>query len=145
APLHAPQPHEPAPQRPPTLEWLGPSAWTADQLLARHGRKRFVYPRDRAREFLPRFLKDGPRTTTEIWQAGENEGIHQRILQNDRNLLNIRSLQVWNGQKLLTYWLLPGQKLPDSIPPEHRPDDLDDLFASQREKYPVTPLDNNDA
>jgi hypothetical protein len=134
----------PVPNQPPTLEWLGSSEWTADQLLSGPGRKHSLFPRDRAREFLPRFLKGGPRTTGEIWKAADDEGLHHRILQNQRDDLDIRSCRVWNGQKLLTYWLLPGQKLPDSIPPEHRPDDLDDLFASQREKYPVTPLDNND-
>ncbi|HWY85989.1 MAG TPA: hypothetical protein VNX28_04650 [Gemmataceae bacterium] len=44
----------------------------------------------------------------------------------------------------LTYWLLDGQKLPDSIPPEHRPDDVDDLFAAVRAKYPPDPLEEEE-
>jgi hypothetical protein len=32
--------------------------------------------------------------------------------------------------------LIDGQKRPNSIPPEHRPDDLDELFTAVRAKYP---------
>jgi hypothetical protein len=44
----------------------------------------------------------------------------------------------------LTWWLLPHQQLPASIPAEHRPDDLQDLFAELREKYPLDPLDDEE-
>jgi hypothetical protein len=37
---------------------------------------------------------------------------------------------------------MPGQRLPDTIPLEHRPDDIDDLFAPLREKYPADPLED---
>ncbi|HEV3258485.1 MAG TPA: hypothetical protein VG013_16530 [Gemmataceae bacterium] len=129
----------------PVLEWLGPSGLTSDDLLARAGRKAAApLLRHLADEFLPAFLEDGPRTTAEIWQAAREQGLQRRTLQNERKLLGIDSVRVWNGQKTLTYWLLPGQKLPDTIPPEHRPDDIDDRFAAVREKYPLDPLDEDD-
>ena len=40
-----------------------------------------------------------------------------------------------------TYWLLAHQKLPGSIPAEHRPDDLDDLFVAVRDKFSPDSLD----
>ncbi len=55
------------PDAPPTLEWLGASPWTADQLLAAAAAA--PTPRDRARDFLAAFLKDGPRTSHEVWTA----------------------------------------------------------------------------
>jgi hypothetical protein len=129
----------------PILEWLGPNPLTADLLLTRAGRKP-VPPlfKELAGEFLPTFLDDGPRTTEEIWKAARAQGLQRRTLQNARRLLEISSVRVWNGKRQLTYWLLPGQKLPDTIPPEHRPDDIDDLFAAVREKYPLDPLDEDD-
>jgi hypothetical protein len=129
----------------PLLEWLGPSPLTSDELLGHAGRKAAtVLLRDVADEFLTALLEDGPRTTTEIWQAAREQGLHRRTLQNARSLLGIDSVRVWNGQKTLTYWLLPGQKLPDTIPPEHRPEDIDDLFAGVREKYPLDPLEEDE-
>jgi hypothetical protein len=130
----------------PLLEWLGTSPLTADELLGRAGRQAAVpLLRELADEFLTAFLEDGPRTTDEIWDAAREEGLQRRTLQNARKLLKIDSVRVWNGQKQLTYWLLAGQKLPDTIPPEHRPDDIDDLFAGVREQYPLDPLDDDEA
>ena len=62
--------------------------------------------------------EDGPRPTDEIWEAGKELGLQPRTLQNARKMLDIRSVRAWDGAKQLTYWLLPGQKLPDSIPAE---------------------------
>jgi hypothetical protein len=129
----------------PIVEWLGPCAWDSDQLAGASGR-RAAQPRDHdtAEKFLPAFLESGARSTEEIWEAAREEGIGRRTLQRARRHLNIKSQRVWNGKQQLTYWLLEGQKLPDSIPPEHRPDDIDDLFAEQRAKYPLDPLDDDD-
>src|SRR5947209_1823916 len=64
------------PDAPPTLEWLGPADWTADQLLLRAGHKP-VLPllQDRDMDFLAAFLKDGPRLTSDIWQAAQEQGL----------------------------------------------------------------------
>jgi len=124
----------------PILEWLGPSPLSADQLLANRRTVPSV-TRDLACEFLSEFLLDGPRPTSEIWEAAHTAGLGRRTLQYARKQLGINSSRVWNGQKLVTYWLMEGQKLPDTIPPEHRPDDIDDLFADVRAQYPLDPLD----
>jgi hypothetical protein len=129
----------------PVVEWLGPCAWDSDQLAGAGGR-RAAQPRDHdtAEKFVVDFLENGARSTEEIWEAAREEGIARRTLQRARRYLNIKSRRVWNGHRQLTYWLLDGQKLPDSIPPEHRPDDIDDLFAEERAKYPLDPLDDDD-
>ena len=127
----------------PIPRWLGPSTLSADQLLA--GRKIVaLLLRDRAAEFLPEFLATGPRPTSEIWDAARQEGISRRILQEARKHLGIHSVRVWNGHKLLTYWLREGQKLPEGISPGQHPDDIDDLFADVRAQYPLDPLEDND-
>ena len=114
-------------------------------MLTQSGRKTFaLLPRDLACDFLPAILEDGPLPTSEIWPAAREQGLQRRTLQDARHLLGISSVRVWNGKKLLTYWLLPGQKLPDTIPAEHRPEDIDDLFAELREKYPLDPLDEDE-
>jgi hypothetical protein len=129
----------------PTIEWLGPSPLSADQVVAGNGRK--VAPLgmgERAEVFLLRFLDEAARPTTEIWEAAQEEGIGRRTLQRAARHLEIRSQRVWNGKQQLTYWLLDGQKLPESIPPEYRPDDISDLFAEERAKYPHDPLEDVD-
>ena len=97
-----------------------------------------------AEEFLPAFRKEGPRPTLEIWEAAFEAGIARRTLQTARRRLGIASQRVWNGHQQLTYWLLEGQKLPDTIPPEHRDDDIDELFAAVRAKYPPDPLEEEE-
>ena len=64
----------------PTSGWLGPSALRTDQLLGRSGKN--VPLADLAQEFLPAFLKDGARCTSDIWAAGNAEGLQRRTLQN---------------------------------------------------------------
>jgi hypothetical protein len=132
-----------APGAQPTLEWLGPVSVSADDLLARAGRKP---PKplafDRACEFLPALLDNGPLPTQQIWQAARAQGLQRRTVQSAREFLGIRFTRVWNGRQQLTYWLLDHQKLPDSIPADQRSDDLDDLFAVVREKYPLDPLED---
>ena len=129
----------------PVLRWLGASPCTCEQLLTgsrRQPDRRLA--RDRACDFLPAFLEDGPRHTSDIWQAARAQGLERRTLQNARQSLGISSVRVWNGEKLLTYWLLPGQKLPSALPPERSPDDVDDLFADLRDRYPPDPLDEDE-
>jgi hypothetical protein len=126
---------------PPVVEWLGECAWGADELLARAGRKPILAEaQDRAADFLRAQLKLGACTSRELAEAAQEQGLSLRTLQLVRPKLGIKSVRVWNGQATVSYWLVRGQKLPESIPPEHRPDDLEDLWAPLREKYPVDPL-----
>jgi hypothetical protein len=126
---------------PPKLHWLGPTSLAADQLLGHNRKPDPLFPREQAREFLTELFQSGPQMTSTIWDAAKIQGHKKRTIQFARSDLGIRSLRVWNGEKQVNWWLLPGQSLPDSIPPEHRPDDIDDLFAHLREKYPADPLE----
>ena len=57
--------------------------------------------------------------------------------------MRARNVRVWLEGRLVSYWLLPGQELPASVPPESIPPDLEPWLAPLREKYPpLTPLDD---
>jgi hypothetical protein len=129
---------------PPALDWAGPSPWTADGLLTAAARARpAVRPRDRARHFLTAFLKGGPRTTRQVWEAARHERLTRRTLRRAKGELDIRSARVWAGGRRLSYWLLPGQPLPPGAAPEAAPPDLEEWLAPLREQYPPsTPLDD---
>jgi putative DNA primase/helicase len=99
-----------------SLSWLGPTDWTAAQLLAGVSRNppRRLTPRERAREFLEGFLRDGPRTSRDIWNAALPLGLTERTLDRVKQELSIRSVRVCPDGQRLSYWLLPGQELPAS-------------------------------
>jgi AAA domain len=148
-----PSPPEPAPVAPhspdhatiPVIEWLGPSPLTADELLAAGGMKPYLSrPCDRAKEFLLNFLDAGPRSTIDIWQAGEQEGHAKRTLQRVSALMSIRSKTAMVNNRQLTFWLLKDQKLPPDVDPKD-PDipSLEPWLAPLREQYPDDPLDGD--
>jgi hypothetical protein len=129
----------------PTLEWTGTSPLTAAEVLARGGsRLALPGPGEEAAVFLRAFLADGPRATADIWPAALEEGLNVRTVQRARDKLKIKFARAKTAGKTLTYWLLPGQKLADGLPPGSGHDDLSDLFAPLREKYPTTPLDEDE-
>jgi hypothetical protein len=99
------------PSRSPTVCWLGPSPWSADELLARQRPPR-VAPRDRAREFLSAVLQAGPRTSRDIWTGALAQHLTAATLRRAKADLEIRSQRVWAAGRRLCYWLLPGQQLP---------------------------------
>src|SRR5262249_46487380 len=117
---------------PPTLSWLGPCTWAADQLVAR----RSVRPCDRARDFLAAFLKDGPRTSREIWASSREQNLARRTLQRAMKLLEVRTESVCVEGMRQWYWLLPHQRLADHLPPEAHPADLEPWLAPLRERFP---------
>jgi hypothetical protein len=122
---------------PPTLSWLGPSPWAADQLLARAGLALSKgVPRERARDFLADFLEERPRTSVEVLEAGRENGLTRRTLHRARAELGVRTLSVWAEGKRLSYWLLPGQELPDGAKADPDEVELEDLFAALRKQYP---------
>jgi hypothetical protein len=96
------------------LSWLGPTDWTAGQLLANLPRPpvRRQTPRECCRAFLESFLRDGPRTSRQIWQAALPLGLSERTIERVKQELAIRSVRVWSAGDYLSYWLLPGQELP---------------------------------
>jgi hypothetical protein len=145
--LFAPQPSLayqllPRAGAPPALNWLGPSPLTADQLLGGQGPATLSLPRDRARDFLVGFLEDGPRTSREVWEAAQEQGLSKRTLDRAKAELTIRSGRRFEAGQQLTYWLLPDQELPA---PESAEDDscsLEPWLAPLRKRFPSpTPLD----
>jgi AAA domain len=124
--------------------WLGPVRWTADQLVARKSPvPSSSFPRDRAREFLQDALEDGPVTVRELWPLAEAQGFSERTLRRAKGQLDIRTVRVWIDGGPVTYWKFDGQQLPDSVPPEAIPPDLEPWLAPLRAKYPPpTPLDD---
>jgi hypothetical protein len=126
----------------PLLSWLGPCAWTADALLG--GEPATVTPRDQAKDFLKAALQDGPRSSRDLWNLAEKEGFTERTLRRAKKDLRVRSEVVAARSRRVSYWLLPGQELPESIKPKPREGDtvgpwLDWLNAT----YPsATPIDD---
>jgi RecA-family ATPase len=89
---------------PPVLNWIGPSRWTADQLLAGAAKAPPAISRiQRARDFLTAFLEDGTHTSREIWQAAQSQRLSRRTLERAKQQLHIRSVRVWaDGKRLST-------------------------------------------
>jgi hypothetical protein len=122
-----------------SLAWLGPTDWTAAQLLAGVPRNppRRLTPRERGREFLEGFLRDGPRTARDIWAAALPLGLTERTLERVKQELAIRSVRAYaNDGQRHSYWLLPGQELPKNVHSFDLNNFLADRFA------PPTPLDD---
>jgi hypothetical protein len=99
--------------------WLGQSSLTADQLLGAslgsllHPDR----PRTRARLLLQSFLQDGPRTSEDVAAFAAQNSIADRTLSRAKADLEIQSVRVRaDGRFHTSYWLLPQQTLPDSIP-----------------------------
>ncbi len=125
------------------ISWLGPSPWTADQLLAATASAPpGLLARQRAGDFLKAALAAGPRTSRDLWPLAQQERLSARTLHRAKKDLNIRSVRLWaNGQRL-SYWLLPTQALPADLPPESVPPDLEPWLAPLREQFPPsTPID----
>ena len=117
---------------PPLLTWLGPHPATADQLLAGPNLRTFERLVDIAREFLRTILADGPRRPREIWPTAQDRGFTRRTLRRAKRLEKIRSLWSSLDGRPVTYWALPGQKLPER---EALPD-LEPWLAPLREQFP---------
>jgi hypothetical protein len=114
----------------PTVEWLGVSHHSANNLLAGAANVD-DRPRDQATVFLEQFLADGPRTSEDVWQAVEQAGIAQRTLERAKKDLDVRCDRMHKDGRPVTYWLLRGQKLPSNLDPE-----IDRWFAELEKQYP---------
>jgi len=71
----------------PTVDWLGPSPLSADELLAHSGQSQ--RPRDRAAVFLQQFLAAGPRTSQDIWEAAQKAHLSARTINRAKPLAGI--------------------------------------------------------
>jgi hypothetical protein len=128
-------------QQCPRVVWHGSTRWTADELLARRPGCQAL-PRDRAKEFLLNFLVEGARTSREIWTAAGEDDLTSRTIKRAKADLGIRSVRVWAGGSRLSYWLLPDQELPASVPSESIIPDLEPWLGPLRRQFPpATPLD----
>jgi len=125
----------------PTVEWLGTTPLSADELLVGSGRR--DGSRDRAVHFLKQFLADGPRTSRYTWEAALKVGLSERTLNRAKRVLTIRCRRVHVENKPVSYWLLPGQVVPRTGSGD--PDDLSERFAELERRFPPrTPLDDDD-
>jgi hypothetical protein len=125
----------------PAVDWSGTSPSSADELLAGTGPRRDG-SRDRAAAFLEQFLAAGPRTSHDLWQAAQEAALSARTVQRAKQGLGIRRRRVSRGGKPVSYWLLPGQELPDGLSdcPE-----FDRLIAELERQFPPRPpLDDED-
>jgi hypothetical protein len=124
----------------PTLTWLGPCDWSADGLLGRPSPGPAPRPRDVAEDFLSEFLRNGPRTSREIWTAAQEKGLTRRTLERAKRELEIRSVRGFGDSQPLSYWLLPGQQLP--LPAGSAAADLEEWLEPLRRQFPPpTPID----
>jgi hypothetical protein len=127
----------------PTLSWLGPCPWSADQLVGpAPASTPTAHPREgargRAREFLLDFLAGGGRTAREVWTAAQQQGLAERTLNRAKTELEIRSVRITVDGVPASLWLLPGQAAPEDAPP-----DLEAWLGPMRQRFPVpTPLDD---
>jgi hypothetical protein len=127
---------------PPTLGWGDTKDWTADQLLAAGAGAASATGRDRACDFLAAFLAGGPRTSREVWAAAREQDLSERTVERAKREIPVRSVQVGKGAERLSYWLLPGQQLPETVLAEDSSPDLEPWLAPLRDRYPPsTPLD----
>jgi hypothetical protein len=98
------------------VRWLGRSPWSADQLLAGSPRPSPGAPLATAQEFLSSFLKEGPRTSQEVWAEAQGRGLSVSTLNRAKAELEVRSQRVHRDGTQRSYWLLPGQHLPSGDP-----------------------------
>jgi putative DNA primase/helicase len=128
----------------PTVHWLGEHPWSADALLHVTGRPpRVCLALEKAREFLTTYLKEGSRTSRDVWQAARGQRFSRATLQRAREQLNITFKKLWVDGTRLSYWLLPGQQLPPDVAARYAEQDLEPWLGPMRQQFPPpSPLDD---
>jgi hypothetical protein len=124
---------------PPNVEWLGPSAHVASALLVgpAHAPAGALA---RAAAFLEQFLADGPRVTQEVWDAAFKAGFSQRTIERAKKGLGLRTRQVRQGDRNITYCCLRHQIVSTGDPGL---DALERTLADLEQRFPPrTPLDD---
>jgi hypothetical protein len=126
---------------PPTIAWLGPSPWSADELLAAAAAGPPSPERERACLFLGGILADGPRPTREVWLAAQKERLSKRTLRRAKKDLNVLSKRVWRNRVVHNFWHLAIHEFP-AEPEAEEPNELFKFLAEQEKKFPPPcPLD----
>ena len=101
--------------------------------------------RDRARDFLNAFLKDGPRTSHDVWDDARKHGHSIITVRRAAKNIPVDFRRVFLGGVQKTYWLLPGQELPANASDPREDNDFWRAFAEQEKKFPRScPLDADD-
>jgi hypothetical protein len=129
-----------------TLNWLGPVAATAEDLVGQ-ARRRGPAPvkRRSAAAWLTELLAGGPMKVRDIWDRVLKEGLSPKTVRNAREELRIISRRVVEDGCRANYWLLPGQCLPGEDKPEAGMDEIDRHLREMSRMYPPkTPLEDDD-
>ena len=133
-----------APGAAPTINWLGLCPLNADQLLTLAARSRLGTALERALDFLQLFLKDGPRTSKDVWDASRECCFSERTLNTAKAQLKITSKKCYLNQRVVSFWLQPGQEVPtEATLHESEEYSIEQWLQPLREKYPpATPIDS---
>jgi hypothetical protein len=101
--------------------------------------------RSQAADFLTAYLRDGPRTSRDIWAAAKEHGHATATLRRAAREHEIRFRQVHTDTERATYWLLPNQEIP---PIDGEPEEAAEFrrYLAELEKQypPQCPLDDGD-
>ncbi len=100
----------------PVLDWLGPQAFTANQICRPETASVPVTPRDRAVIWLTAELAHGPRPATELYEAAARAGIPDRTLERAKKELRVQSHRVPRGKVTVSYWSDPSAAWPKDAP-----------------------------
>jgi RecA-family ATPase len=124
----------------PLVEWLGPSTWGREELLAWRGLR--AERRARAAVLLKDLLKDGPRQSADVWQAARAHHLSRSTVRRAKGDVNVQCQRVMHDGRQLTFWLLPDQQ----IPPQYRPQpgSLDEMLDRINRMFPRRPNDDDD-
>jgi len=100
------------------VEWVGPLDVSADDLFGpgvplRAGSR----SRERAAEWLRRFLADGPRRAPDVLREAQAAGIAERTLDRVKAAVGIRSEAVKRDDRVEWYWRDPNRPLLSPLPP----------------------------
>jgi AAA domain len=120
------------------IAWRGSSTLDDGDLMA--GTPDRLRIRMRAQAFLLEFLKDGPRTTREIWEAAQPHRFSKATLDRARVSLKISTSRIHGFTPEQTnYWLLPSQPFTPAISDSP---ELDEQLRKLNETWaPRSPLD----
>lgn len=97
------------------IEWLGPSALTAEELARRRRAPLPARQRDRAVRFLQKFLGQGPRLARDVWRAARRRLLSRNTMKAAKKRAGVCIDRIPCRGEVLVFWRLPGQQLPDFL------------------------------